>query len=272
MDELASAALSPRCVHHREAVAVGLCSRCGDQLCAACIAPGTTLCVSCFSREPSLAIAPMPWEDTSLSLALRVTRTLWALVRPWARADAFARGTVEQAFRFALLTALPMASLAYLIPLTHTLLFEPGFAVRLIGEPGRAEIAVDVARAMLLGVLSLPLVLALHALGLWLGSGFRGGPVAVRYVLYWSWLYPTLTFAVTLVQWGSASPLLSIALLSFPLSFVAWLSQYFLARRALRAGVGLSIAATLMGTLGRLLGEWAVSMALVLVSPPPPLP
>ena len=49
-----------------------------------------------------------------------------------------------------LLSALPLALLAGVIPHTRTLLFEGSFKVRVIGTPmpGQFDIALDVARAM----------------------------------------------------------------------------------------------------------------------------
>jgi hypothetical protein len=115
-----------------------------------------------FPDEVSPAI---PWETQGVSWFAGLWGTLRQAFTPTASAPALAHGDVRSALAFALLTWLPLAALQGIIPYTHTLAFgmraDPnaagGFSpapgtITLLGSPSDTVIALDVARAMSLGV------------------------------------------------------------------------------------------------------------------------
>jgi hypothetical protein len=267
------APLTPRCVRHRDALALAVCSRCGDHLCEACRAPQTTLCFACLARDPLLAVAPIPWEVPGPPFFSRLGHTLLTLFRPWARAEAFAVGGVNPAASFWLCTALPAAALAYVIPFTHTMLFEPIFAVKIQGNPSTSDIALDVLQAMGAGIIAAAIPSALHALALSLSSALRDTRIWLRFVLYWSWVYPVAAGALSLISWGTPLSWLYLRFVTLlaPVMF-AWAAQLFVSRRARHTGWGRALFAALCGSVGRNTGEWLAGLLLAPILPPTPEP
>jgi hypothetical protein len=150
-----------------------------------------------FPEEVSL---PIPWETQGVSWWSGLTGTLRQAFAPTANAPALAHGDVRSALSFALLTWLPLAALQGIIPYTHTLLFGER-TVALPGHTPSALVALDVARAMALGVLLGAVQLA--AMGLAFASlsraygaaGVATASTAWRTVLYRAFivlLLPTL--------------------------------------------------------------------------------
>jgi len=227
MTELAPA----RCARHSDSASIALCARCGDLVCADCWVVAQGLCEPCAKRDPFYHVAVLPWEDASLGPWARVWGTLSALLRPWSRASAFARGDIGQATAFAMLFSLPLSCLSTLIPLTHTLLFAPTLTIQLIGHPSPQAIIWDVLRALVLGPVVTLLMLVPTLLGLWSGSLLRTPKVWLRAVLYWSWLPPSLLLATYVPVWVALQAgWLGIAI--WPLVVVWWVAQGYIARRA----------------------------------------
>ncbi len=125
---------------------------------------------------------------------MRLFKTFGTAFAPSRSAPGFSRGTVGPALGFAVLSFVPLALLAGIIPFTATLLFEPVLAFRLVGAPSDAEVAIDIARAAGLGLViwgAQALVLGTAYASLvraYLTKGYA--PSAARAVLYRIWLLP----------------------------------------------------------------------------------
>jgi hypothetical protein len=210
------------CAEHHGRPAAFTCPRCGNYACIFCWHALSSRCDACLKRDPAAAAPPLAWEARAGSVFTRYFGTLASAFRPVRSAPAFARREVGPALRFFLLSALPMAALAGVIPYTKTLMFGSSLAVTIQGHPSNGEIATDVVRAMLiqLGLFALDFA----ALALPFTSLVRAyaektkRPAALRALLYRSWLLPgaTLLFyaAVWLLPAGptpeTASPFLGI--------------------------------------------------------------
>jgi hypothetical protein len=98
-------------------------------------------------RDPTEAAPPIPWEQAGRSLPSRYFATLASAFSPLRSAPAFAHDDVRAAQRFALISAVPFALLAGIIPHTRTLLFKSNLQIEVLGNAGTTEIALDVLRA-----------------------------------------------------------------------------------------------------------------------------
>jgi hypothetical protein len=187
--------------------------------------------------------------------------TLATALRPIRSAPAFARDDVGAALRFMLLTALPLALLAGVIPHTRTLLFEGDFRVRVLGQANDAQIALDVARALgvqlalsavEIGCLMLPFVSLVRA------YAPDRRHAALRVMLYRAWLLPAALAGFYLAIWALPAPPVGAAEQTPPLGWVLVL--------ALRTMVPVLLFVA-MGSTARLacgLGPW-MSMVVVIV-------
>jgi hypothetical protein len=144
-------------------------------------------------EDPAAAAPPIPFERRDLSGVKRYFATMATALSPIRSAPAFASNDVHSALRFALLTMLPLALLAGVVPYTRTLQFEH-LAVTLIGRPTELEIGLDVVRAMLIeggltavrfGCLFLPYVTLVRAY-----APPQRRNAAILAMLYRGWLLP----------------------------------------------------------------------------------
>lgn len=204
-----SAPSGAHCAEHPQRPAHFTCPRCGSYACLACWHPSVERCQQCLKRDPTEAAPAIPWERTGLPWLARYFATLATALRPIRSAPAFARDDLGAALRFMLLSALPLALLAGVIPHTRTLLFEGNFSVRVLGQPSQLEIAVDVARAMgvqltlsavEIGCLTLPFVSLVRA---YAPARRRA---AVRVMLYRMWLLPAALAAFYFAIWVMPTP------------------------------------------------------------------
>ena len=138
------------CAVHQERPAAFTCPRCGNYACLFCWHAQSNRCDACLKRDPAAAAPPIAWESGHRAAPVRYVATLGSAFSPVQSAPAFARPDVQPALTFFLLSALPLAALAGVIPYTKTLMFGSSLAVALQGHPSSAEIAADVVRAMLL--------------------------------------------------------------------------------------------------------------------------
>jgi hypothetical protein len=192
------------CAEHAERPAAFTCPRCGNYVCIFCWHPVAERCDTCLKRDPAAAAPALPWETQQGTALERFVRTLGGSFRPLLTAPAFARPGAKRAIRFFLLSALPLAALAGIIPRTKTLLFG-NFAVIVQGHPTQAEIALDIVRAMgtQLGLFSiefLSLALPFVSLTRAYAPAERHG-AAVRVLLYRSWLSPFASLVMNVAVW-----------------------------------------------------------------------
>ncbi|HHH28106.1 MAG TPA: hypothetical protein ENK57_07145 [Polyangiaceae bacterium] len=138
------------CAVHEDRPALVTCPRCGNYCCLACWHQAQSRCHACLLRDPQ---PPVPWADPSKSLAARFVTTLAHAFSPTKSAPTFSHGVWTKGISFALLTALPLALLTGIIPFTHRLRFGPSFIVSTIGTPTDAELGLDIAQAIGLGLL-----------------------------------------------------------------------------------------------------------------------
>ncbi len=160
-----------------------------------------------------------------------------------------------------LLSAIPLALLAGIIPHTRTLLFEGEFRVRVLGNPDDAQIALDVVRAMgvqlamsalEIGCLMLPFVSLVRA------YAPERRHAALRVMLYRAWLLPAALAAFYLAIWALPAPPTGAAPQAPPVGWVIVLG--------LRTMVPVLLFVA-MGSTARLscgLGPW-MSMVVVIV-------
>lgn len=192
------------CAEHHERPAAFTCPRCGNYTCIFCWHPIAERCDTCLKRDPAAAAPALPWETQQGSELTRFFRTLGGSFRPLHTAPAFARPGAKRAIRFFLLTAVPLAALAGIIPRTKTLLFG-NFSVILQGHPSTGEIVLDVATAMGMqllassvefAALALPYVSLTHAY-----APPERHAAAVRVLLYRTWLSPFATLLMNVAAW-----------------------------------------------------------------------
>lgn len=196
------------CRAHPETPAIATCPRCGDYACLMCWQPVVDRCDTCLQRDPTEAAPPIPWEQPELSGLQRFARTIATAWSPVRTAPAMGRDEVGPALRFALLTFVPLALLSGVIPYTKTLLFSGPFKITLQGTPlpDQTAIAIDVARASMLGLVS--------SLALWLvyttpyvslvrayGNPKRRN-VPLRAMLYRGFLLPAQQLVLMALVWA----------------------------------------------------------------------
>lgn len=204
-----SAPEGAHCAEHRERPAQFTRPRCGAYACAACFHPSIERCQACLAIDPTAAVPKLPWEQPDKSALARYFGTLLSALSPLRTAPAFAHDDVPSALRFMLRSALPLALLAGVIPYTRTLMFEGNFAVRIIGQPSGAEIALDVVRAMLAqvaltGAQLLALLLPFASLVRAYAPARRHA--ALRVLLYRIWLLPAALVLYYAVVWMMPTP------------------------------------------------------------------
>ena len=182
------------CAEHPERGALAICPRCGAYACLSCWHHPVRRCHACLIRDPAAVAPPIAWEAPEKGLISRWVGTLLSALRPTASAPAFAMGDVAPAMWFALASFLPLALLTGVVPFTHTLLFRSFFRVDVIGSPTEVEIAIDVLRAIFLGLVlssTRVLALALPYVSLTRAYGHKGHPHApARVIGYRAWLVP----------------------------------------------------------------------------------
>jgi hypothetical protein len=203
-----SAPKGAQCAEHPQRPAHFTCPRCGSYACLTCWHPSIERCQQCIKRDPTEAAPAIPWERADGSRLTRYFATLATALRPIRSAPAFARDDVSAALRFMLLSAVPLALLAGVIPHTRTLMFEE-FHVRVLGRPDELAIALDVARAMAvqlalsaveIGCLTLPFVSLVRA------YAPARRHAAVRVMLYRMWLLPAALAVFYLAIWIMPAP------------------------------------------------------------------
>ena len=197
------------CALHRERPAHFTCSRCGSYACVACWHAPVALCQSCIVRDPAAAAPPIAWEQRDKPLSRRYFGTLASAFSPFKSAPAFAQGEVSAALRFMLVSALPLAMLAGVIPHTRTLLFAGNFDVQLVGHPSQADVAWDIVRAMLieLGLTGLQLgCLLLPFASLVRAYAPARRDAAPRALYYRIWLLPAAMLIVYAAAWALPAP------------------------------------------------------------------
>jgi len=197
------------CAEHPDRRAHYVCPRCGTFACMACFHPGVSRCDRCVQRDPADAAPPLAWERPESPLLARLFGTLGSAFSPVRTAPAFARGDVAQAQRFALLTALPLAALAGVIPFTRTLLFRGDFAIQVLGKPSPEQIALDVVQAALLqiGLTAASFACLLFPFTSLVRAYAPGKQTAAARVLYYrAWLLPAALAFYYLVVWATPIP------------------------------------------------------------------
>jgi hypothetical protein len=204
-----SAPAGAHCAEHPQRPAHFTCPRCGSYACLTCWHPSVERCQQCLKRDPTEAAPAIPWERTDRAGVARYFATIATALRPIRSAPAFARDDVSSALRFMLLSAVPLALLAGVIPHTRTLLFEGEFQVRVLGTPDTAAIAVDVLRAMGvqlalsavdLACLTLPFVSLVRA------YAPARRHAALRVMLYRGWLMPAALAIFYVAIWMLSVP------------------------------------------------------------------
>ena len=194
---------------------------------------------------------------------------------------AVAGGEVAPALRFALLACLPWMLLWAIVPFTHTLMFKPSFGFELV--PGKGSVALDVLRAMALGVVvsalsllswSLPFVSLTRAFAS-PGQADQARLAAARTTLYRIWIIPFGLALFSLLIWAMpAQPSAGVVELSrlachfFPRMLV------LIHCNAMARHVGASGLSALAPSFVPLVVEWAVGLTLergiTMLLPPAP--
>jgi hypothetical protein len=236
------------CAEHAERPAAFTCPRCGNYACLFCWHALSQRCDACLQRDPAAAAPPIGWELPQTGLPGRYVSTLAGAFRPVRSAPAFAQPEIRSALRFFLLSALPFAALAGVIPHTKTMMFGGSLSITLQGKPTPGEIALDIVTAMAIQVGLFTLELA--ALALPYISLIRAyaeearRPAAVRVLLYRSWLVPAATLLLYVGLWllpasdpNTPTPLLPL-LLTIQLLFYALLLVSMRACARLACGIG----------------------------------
>lgn len=194
------------CAQHPERPAAFTCPRCGNYNCVFCFHPVPGRCEACLKRDPAAAAPPVPWETTEGSALSRFGKTLADGFSPVRTAPAFATPELARARTFFLLTALPLAALAGVIPNTKTLMFGGNFAITVQGKVTASEIALDVLQAMgiqlamfcvHLAVLAAPYLSLVRAYAVPEHRNAAG-----RVLLYRAWLLPSATLLFFLGAWA----------------------------------------------------------------------
>jgi len=193
------------CAEHPERPAAFTCPRCGNYACLFCWHAAATRCDTCLKRDPAAAAPALPWETREGAPWQRFFATLASAFRPVRTAPAFARRDVRPALLFFVLSSVPLAALAGVIPNTKTLMFGSAFNVVVQGHPSQFTIALDVITAMLVQLLAfgvqflalaLPFVSLIRAY-----APIERQPAALRVLFYRSWLAPCASLALYLGAW-----------------------------------------------------------------------
>ena len=188
-DPVEAAPEGSTCGEHPERSALVTCPRCGSYVCLACWHGAVQRCHACLLREPMPSV---PWSDEAKGVAARFFGTLADAFSPTRTAVKFTRGEWRRGVTFALVTALPIAALAGVVPFTHLLRFGPLGEVHPIGAPSALEHALDIAQALGLGLLigaAKLLVMAAPYLSLTQAYGQPNDAQPTRQVLlYRGWL------------------------------------------------------------------------------------
>ena len=193
------------CAEHPERPATFTCPRCGNYACLFCWHAIAERCDTCLKRDPAAAAPALPWETQQGTGVSRFLRTLSSAFQPVQTAPAFARPGLRPALLFFALSALPMAALAGVIPRTKTLMFGSAFKIIVQGHPSSTAIALDVAYAMAVQLLSFGIDFA--ALALPYTSLLRAyaapdrSDAGLRVLFYRSWLAPFATLCLYLLAW-----------------------------------------------------------------------
>ncbi len=229
------------CAEHPERDALVTCPRCGSYCCLSCWHGAPRRCHACVLRDPG---PPVPWEDRERGIVGRYFATVADAFRPTRSAPSFVRSEWRSAISFALLTFLPVALLAGVIPFTHTLLFSAG-AVQVIGGASSQAIALDVARAAGIGLLVASvklLCLVAPYTSLTRAYATRGSPpAALSVMLYRGWLVPFAELLLSAIAWSlPGEPTDGAGMLLWAASLVPLiiLISSMLATARIAAGVG----------------------------------
>jgi hypothetical protein len=194
------------CATHPDRPAAFTCPRCGNYVCIFCFHPQADRCDACLQRDPAAAAPPIAWETTEGNLLVRAAATLASAFRPVFTAPSFARGELARARGFFLLTALPLAMLAGVIPQTKLLLFGSSFAVNVLKNPTAGALTLDVSFAMLAQLvwfaldflaLALPFTSLLRAY-----ASEERRDAALRVLLYRYWLCPAGLLLFFVLLWA----------------------------------------------------------------------
>lgn len=234
------------CSEHPDRPALATCPRCGSYACLVCWHTTHDRCQACILRHPEEAAPQIPWEDAAIHPLARLPRTLLTALSPIRSAVSFSRGSTPRAALFALLTILPLALLAGVVPYTHTLRFGPSFEIVILGRADDAEILLDLARAvgLSLGLTIVSLVsLALPYASL--VAAYASAPerssAAMRVLLYRGFLFPLGQILLYLFAWaapvGTSEDVALLARLVSLIPFFLLLSSMRATAR-LAAGVG----------------------------------
>lgn len=251
-----------QCSEHPEREAFFTCPRCGSYSCLFCWHSSLDRCDACIRRDPTEAVPPIAWEDAARDPVGRLLGTLGGAFRPSRTGPAMARDDVSVPVGFFLLSVLPLAMLAGVIPHTRTLLFG-AMQVQVLGTPAGGEIGMDIARAMAAQValtavellaLALPFASLVRA---YAPEGRRAA--AIRFVLYRGWLLPMAGFIFGLVAWTAP---LSAADTGAP----AWFGLLMLVPMLINAflWVGMWLTARLGCGLGPLMASVVTAVPFVL--------
>jgi hypothetical protein len=261
------------CAEHKDRPAAFTCPRCGNYACIFCWHALSARCDACLKRDPAAAAPPLAWEARVGSGIGRYFGTLGSAFRPVRSAPAFARHEIGPALRFFLVSALPMAALAGVIPYTKTLMFGSSLAVTVQGHPSSAEIATDVVRAMLIqlglfaldfAALALPFTSLVRAY-----ADVTKRPAALRALLYRIWLLPGATLLFFAALWllpagptpEAATPLLPLVI-TVQLTFNALLLLSMQATARFACGIGplLSYTVTAVPLVVWIIVQWFIQL------------
>jgi hypothetical protein len=233
------------CAEHPDRPATFTCPRCGNYACLFCWHPIAERCDTCLKRDPAAAAPALAWETQQGSGLQRFFRTLSSAFQPVHTAPAFARPGLRRPLAFFLMTALPTAALAGVIPNTKTLMFGSALSVIVQGHPAAGAIAFDVVRAMLLQVLFfavdfLAIALPYTSLVRAYAQPARA-TAALRVLLYRSWLAPFALLFFYLGAWvlpGGDKPQEPTPLL--PLLVIGQFTLHMLLLSSMRASARLA--------------------------------
>jgi hypothetical protein len=158
-------------------------------------------------QNPGAAALPIAWEEPTKPLGSRFLSTIGSALSPLASAPSFARDNTAGARTFFLLSFVPLALLAAIVPFTHTLLFRPTFTIHVIGAADERAILIDVLRALGIGLVSTLIqlcALAFPFISLARAYAVRGREAApVRVVLYRAFLLPLGDVLFSILLWNA---------------------------------------------------------------------
>jgi hypothetical protein len=233
------------CAVHGERMAVRVCPVCGKNACMQCWHAPIARCHACLVKQAP-TLPPLPWEDPARNVVSRFFATLGTALAPDSSAPGFAREADTRGGLFWLLSFVPLALAGGVIPYTHTLVFGFGLSMQVIGHPDQATLAIDVAQAALMGLLTSLvsfLGLALPYVSLSRAYADRGVPSApVRLLAYRGWLVPFWLVLYGVLPWIAPQASAELALL---LSVIPLVMLFGALRAVARLGSGAGPFATL---------------------------